>query len=578
MLQETPRTIADRFSALFWFVAALGLLQTQAHARYADEPRPLNDPELILASAPEQPPSTNLLGKCVVPQFGKFALRDAHGAIITDGSEFHVFRVEKIDGDRLRLKALRAPLTGWSLHNEVVLVDEPVEPAPPAPVPVSPALRAWAEMPAQITTGKDDEDGSGTHWENSVGLAPRDIAESFKKTFSGKTDVAYDLMIAEFTEVIRANPKAASSYYFRGVARKQRKEYDKAIADFSEAIKLNPRDAQTYCARGTALAEKKRYDQAIADFSEAIKIDPLRADAYYLRGYAHYLKKQYDNALADLTEVIRLTPGSAVAHGVRGWAWEKKGNLDKAIADYTESLQYESRNPGAYIQRGAAYGSKKEYDKAIADFTEALTLNPQEAEAYYFRGLSWCAKEDLDKGLDDINRSIELDPKLTGAHATRGRICYAKKDYAKAVTDFDQAIRRQPQLAILYSSRAESYQRQKSYDKAIADYHEAIAIEPQNPLFLNNLAWLLATCPVAKYRDGKKAIELATRACELTEWKHPGNIDTLAAAYAEAGDFTTATKWQSKAVNLVTDEKEKADYRPRLDLYQAKKPFHDTTS
>ena len=228
------------------------------------------------------------------------------------------------------------------------------------------------------------------------------------------------------------------------------------------------------------------------------------------------------------------------------------------------------------MQRGAAWGSKKEYDKAIADFDEALRIDPELAESYYFRAMSWCAKDELDKGLADINQAIDIDPKLMGAHAFRGRICYAKKDYAKAVTDFDEAIRRQPQLAALYLIRAEAWQRQKVYDKAMADYKEAIDIDPKNSLFLNNLAWLLATCADARYRDGKKAVELATRACELIEWKAPGNIDTLAAAYAETGDFAAALKWQTKAIELLQDEKEKADYRTRLELYKAKKPYHDT--
>jgi hypothetical protein len=62
----------------------------------------------------------------------------------------------------------------------------------------------------------------------------------------------------------------------------------------------------------------------------------------------------------------------------------------------------------------------------------------------------------------------------------------------------------------------------------------------------------------------------------LSAWKVPNNIGTLSAACSEAGDFDAAVKWQSKAIKLLTDEKEKEDFRSRLKLYQEKKPYRET--
>ncbi|UCE50418.1 MAG: tetratricopeptide repeat protein, partial [Phycisphaerales bacterium] len=105
---------------------------------------------------------------------------------------------------------------------------------------------------------------------------------------------------------------------------------------------------------------------------------------------------------------------------------------------------------------------------------------------------------------------------------------------------------------------------------------------PDNPalaLPLHGLAWLQATYPLAELRDGTEAIKNATRACELTNWEEGSSIDTLAAAYAEAGDFESAVKWQEKAIALVSkpwrhmlDEGMKG----RLELYQAHKPYHSS--
>jgi serine/threonine-protein kinase len=86
---------------------------------------------------------------------------------------------------------------------------------------------------------------------------------------------------------------------------------------------------------------------------------------------------------------------------------------------------------------------------------------------------------------------------------------------------------------------------------------------------------IMASCSEAKYRDGKKAVEFATIACELTDWNRSIYLDTLAAAYAEAGDFDAAVRWQSRAIEIVSDETQKGDYRRRLALYQAGRPYRE---
>jgi tetratricopeptide (TPR) repeat protein len=133
-----------------------------------------------------------------------------------------------------------------------------------------------------------------------------------------------------------------------------------------------------------------------------------------------------------------------------------------------------------------------------------------------------------------------------------------------------------PKDAKGFVDRADDYVDRGEYDKAIADYKEAIRLAPEESEGYNSLAWLLATCTEDRVRDGKKAVELATKACELTKWKDADTLSTLAAAHAECGHFDEAVKWQKKALKIGFDDAEDTKAaREQLKLYEAGKPYRE---
>jgi len=264
--------------------------------------------------------------------------------------------------------------------------------------------------------------------------------------------------------------------------------------------------------------------------------------------------------------------------GVSGWAGAGQVvPVDQAIAVFTDDIRANPGDPHGYIMRATIWRQdKKELDNALFDMDEAIRLAPTDAAAWQSRGLAWHAKKEYDKAIADDSEAIRLDPSVAITYSNRGDAWYHKKEYDKAIADYNEAIRLDPKFAWPYNNRGTARRATKEYDKAIADYNEAIRLDPNDALPYSNRAWLWARCPDVKYRDATKAVESAAKACELTRMKVPSLLDTLAMAHAEAGDFDAAVKWQTKAIALLADGKEKGDYRARLKRYQEKKPDRET--
>jgi tetratricopeptide (TPR) repeat protein len=253
--------------------------------------------------------------------------------------------------------------------------------------------------------------------------------------------------------------------------------------------------------------------------------------------------------------------------------WINRQNVTtatQALDAYTEQIRLNPRDEKAYAARGRVWEGKGELDIAILDYTEALRLNPRLAEALYNRGNAWTRKGEYDKAIADYDELIDGKLLIVDAYNSRGAAQYYKRDYDKALGDYNEAIRRNPQAASAWYNRANTRYQRGEYRQAIADCNEAIRLDPKFANAYLALAGLYAACPDAAFRNIRKAVENATRVCELTNWSDSMRLGLLAAACAAIGNFDDAVKWQSKAVQL-TDERQKAAYQARLDLYKARK-------
>ena len=130
-------------------------------------------------------------------------------------------------------------------------------------------------------------------------------------------------------------------------------------------------------------------------------------------------------------------------------------------------------------------------------------------------------------------------------------------------------------LATAHTNRGLAESRRGGWERAIQDFNEAIRLQPKLATAHNNLAWVLAACPVDALRNGREAVEHATWACNATGWSNASCVATFAAASAEVGDFVQAVKWQKYALGDRAYRKTFGEQKviDRLQLYEQGLPF-----
>jgi len=213
---------------------------------------------------------------------------------------------------------------------------------------------------------------------------------------------------------------------------------------------------------------------------------------------------------------------------------------------------------------------------AINYYTEVLDKNPEDERAISCRCWAYMAVGEFDRALRDGEEAVRLNPDSTAWKNNRGEVFIKRKEYDKAIAEFTDLLDQNPNYFFALFNRSEAYVRSRQFEKALVDIHTAMKNESKVPGLHMNLARVLATAPDPKLRDGKKALEAAKKAVDMIKYRDGRFLDTLAAAYAESGDFDKAVETQQKAIDDPEFMKDDGDgARKRLELYRQKKPFRD---
>jgi tetratricopeptide (TPR) repeat protein len=258
--------------------------------------------------------------------------------------------------------------------------------------------------------------------------------------------------------------------------------------------------------------------------------------------------------------------------------WRQTGFWRDGETLWTHTLACTSRNWLAHNNCGVVFQDQHRLDDAFAQFQTSVEIEPHFAPAQYNFANALAVRGRLDEAAAHFQMALKLNPDepridyaFAVALAQQGRLDEAIKQYGGAAAA-------KPDKAEACCRLAPEVQLRGNIHQAIELYKMALKVKPDYVEAHNNLAWLLATGPDASLRSGSEAIAHARRAEQLCGGRQPVVLDTLAAAYAEAGRFPEASATARRALALATQEKDAAaagKLRRRLALYEAGKSYHE---
>jgi tetratricopeptide (TPR) repeat protein len=346
---------------------------------------------------------------------------------------------------------------------------------------------------------------------------------------------------------------------------------------WTHTLACTPRNDVAHCNLGGALLLSGRFQEALVQYGKALEIGPDYATAHQNLGNTLNRLSRFDEALSHYRAAAGLRPDNAQIRAGMGTVLARLGRRDEALAEYAKALEIEPGFAMGHNNMGNILLDLGRQDEALAHYRQAAKINPNFAMAHYNLAKLLVGRGDLDEALWHYQQLVRIDPNSSLAHDGLGAALSRMSRFGESLARCRQLLEVNPRDTAARCNMGAAWAECGQFEKALACYRRAVELQPDSVPAQVKLAWLRATCPLASLRDGREAIEHALQASQLCQDAQAQVLETLAAAYAEAGWFPEAVATANKAVELAERQHDRASaerLRAQLALFQAGKPFH----
>ena len=355
-----------------------------------------------------------------------------------------------------------------------------------------------------------------------------------------------------------------------------------AIPFVEKAIGIEPEaEPRLYSQYSAYLQLTGRTDEALKQIDRAIELAPDVPDYKKEKAILLAKIKRIDEARKLFDEATAGAESNVALMVEKGQFLASIDDYDAALALYTDLLaKYDG--PGLYFLRGALYAQQKNFRQALADANQALRRDANLLPALRLKGVIYLEMERYDDAVRTFTQLRDKSKDDAGKLEAKTQIAYALSKQGKYKTASEllkKELEKQPDNVELLRSLADMELLFGHWGEADRLYKRLLEIDPKDSGVLNNYSWLLATCPEDQYRDAARALEYGKQAAEATLYAAPHILSTLAAAYAEGGDFESARSWSQKAVELGEKENHESldSLKKELESYKENKPWRETS-
>ena len=441
------------------------------------------------------------------------------------------------------------------------------------------------------------------HWQYPVIAAPIALVVAFGTTLARQasalqrqlamlaaTAVLFLLAAATWTQeriyaddetlwqaTVARNPGAWIAHYNLGHLSWEAGRLDDAIAHYKTALWLRPEYVEARDDLAVALMQLGRLSEAIEQSQQVLRTKP-DAVAYVNLGGALLQMGRPREAIEQLEQAVRIDPNRAEVRYELGTILLKAGQLTDAIEQFDQALRLKPDDAQAHCDLGIALCRAGRARESISHFEQALRVMPDNTEAHYNLGLACELMGEPTTAIDEFQQALRINPDYAEVHDNLALALWRAGRKPEAIAQWQQAVCIKPDLARAHVRLGDALLETGNRQAAIEQYELGLQTQPDAVDAENSLAWLLATLRPAEGGNPARALVLAQRACELTNYKVAGCVNTLAAAYAATGRFDDAVATAQTAIDLAGCAGQMTlvhEAETRLELYRSRHAYQE---